>query len=60
MPYIIIFGSLPEPNSVHFLPNITIPQVATFDLYVCIQLFTHQKCYLHINSHIKQLKFLIQ
>ena len=28
----------------------------TFDLYVCIQLFKHQKCY----SHIKQLKFLIQ
>ena len=29
---------------------------STFDLYVCIQIFTHQKCY----SHIKQLKFLIQ
>ena len=33
---------------------------STFDLNVCIQLFTHQKCYSHINSQIKQLKFLIQ
>ena len=53
MPNIIIFGSLPKPMSVHFLPNITIPQVATFDLYVYKMykmLFTHQtiKIYLLI------------
>ena len=43
MPNIIIFGSQPKPNSVHFLPIITIPQVNLN--FVCVfNYFTHQKC----------------
>ena len=51
------FGSLPKPNRVSTFAEYHYHYSAsTFDLYVCIQLFTHQKCYSHINSHFKQLK----
>ena len=47
MANIIIFGSLPKPNSVHFLPIITIPQVNLnfVCVCVCIQLFHTSKMF---------------
>ena len=57
MPNITIFGSLRSQIECQLFAEYHY-SASTFDLYVCIQLFTHQKCYSHINSHIKQLKFI--
>ena len=49
MANIIIFGSLPKPNSVHFLPNITIPQVHL--TYMCVFSYSHIKNAIHASIH---------
>ena len=51
MPNIIIFGSQPKPNSVHFLPIITIPQVNLY--FVCVySTISHIKNVLVTSIHV--------